>query len=345
MQQKRATYAGQAIPPSPDTESLSRSANLPIREAPVEAPPSPMPTLASRTSAPRGQRLVVLGAVGALSIAATSLMTLRPMARTRPSAPDRLPVVADVQPSAVSQPTYSVSVGPYHESRAILQAHQRLLWLGFKPLLIRGSDGTYLRVPAPPTERAARRVAQGLKEHGYTGLVIETSQEAGHGRTKPADPKYRVDGVLVGFEGGQTKGWDAAGPVAGLRNSSLFSFQGEHSLEASLAELRPGLPGQLRFKPESVVLPQDVFNAQVLLPRAAEGRLGVRWYVVDANGKATRNTGMPLRPGQWIATSLTILPRTALPIQELGLEILAPRSTSTWSGNVYVDNVEQRRAR
>jgi hypothetical protein len=343
MEQKRANDARRTITHSPGPESLPRSNNLRIRGAAMDEPPSPLPALASRVSTPQGRKLAVAGTVCALSVTAASLLTLRPLARTRPSTPEMLPVSSGRQLSAPAQATYSVRVGPYHEPRAVLLAHKRLLWLGLKPLLVRSADGTYLRVPTGPTEREATRVARGLKEQGYTTLVVETTPEAALSRGKSADPKYHVDGVLVGFEGGQTKGWDGAGSVTSLRNSSLFSFQGEHSLEVSLGKLTPELPGQLRFKPESVVLPQDVFVAQALLPKAASVRIGVRWYVLDANGKVTRTSALPLRTGKWIATRLTILPQVALPIQELGLEVVSPRSP--YSGIVYVDNVEQQRAR
>src|SRR4029079_18570720 len=129
-------------------------------------------------STPQGRKLAVTGTACALSITAAGLMTLRALARTEPSAPARLAVSSDRQPVASAQSTYAVRVGPYHESRSVLRAHQQLLGLGLKPRLVRGAEGTYLRVPTPPTERDAVRVARGLKEHGYNALVIETTPDA-----------------------------------------------------------------------------------------------------------------------------------------------------------------------
>jgi hypothetical protein len=332
----------------PDRKPLSRAISR--SGAPADAPPSPLAPLEPAhaperaASLPRGRKLVVAATVCALSITAASLMILRPLAQTRPSAPAATAMSSHRSPEALSGATYAVRVGPYRAPQAVLLAHKQLLRLGFEPLLLRGADGTYLRALSTPTEREAARIAQGLREQGFGALVVESALDADLIREQTGDPKYQVDGVLVDFEGGQTKGWDGAGSVTSVRNSALFSYHGKHSLEASLHETSPQSPGQLRFRPESVVLPQDVFAARVLLPNAGKVRLGVRWYVVDANGKHSRTSGLPLRPGRWIESRYTLLPQVALPIQELGLEFVSPLGTS-WSGVVYVDNVEQQRAR
>jgi hypothetical protein len=334
----------------PDRKTLPR--DISRNGAPADAPPSPLAPLepgsvamtAASTPRPRHGKLATATALVALSIAAASLMILRPMAQTDLSKVEIPTAPAHKQPSGVTGASYTVRVGPYRAPKDVLSAHKRLLALGFQPLLIRGADGTYLRALLAPTEREATRIAQGLREQGFSALVMESAPEADLIRGRSGDPEYHVDGVLVDFEGGQTKGWDGAGSITSVRNSSLFSFHGKRSLEASLHEMSLQSPGQLRFKPESVVLSQDVFVARILLPNAADVHVGVRWYVVDANGKRSRTSGLPLRPGQWIATRYALLPQVMLPIQELGLEFISPKDTS-WSGVLYVDNVEQQRAR
>jgi hypothetical protein len=223
-----------------------------------------------------------------------------------------------------------------------MTAHQRMRDLGFEPIVLHGTDGTYLRALTTPEEPKAVRVARGLQADGFSAIVSETGPETG--LLKSADaavPRYKTAGVRVDFEGGQSKGWEVGGSATAMRNSSLFSFSGEHSLEVALRQVSHTLPAVLRLRPESVVLPQDRFVARALQPTAAGGRLSAALYLIDARGVLFRNTTQPLEPEKWVDLQIVISQHVTLPIQEVGVEFRAPREP--WTGAVYVDRIEQQR--
>jgi hypothetical protein len=126
-----------------------------------------------------------------------------------------------------------------------------------------------------------------------------------------------------------------------MRNSSLFSLGGDHSLEVELRQTTHLAPGILRLKPESVVLPQDRFLAHVLQPTSSGGRIGAALYAVDARGTVFHNMSQPLDAGKWVELRIVISPHVFLPIQEIGIEFRSAHQP--WSGTVYVDRVEQQR--
>src|SRR5207302_8779632 len=125
-----------------------------------------------------------------------------------------------------------------------LAAHQRLRGLGFEPLLIYSKDGTYLRVVTTPEEPKATRMARGLEQDGFMAIVTETGPDSGLLKTmETAEPHYHSAGLRVDFEGGQSKGWEVGGSAISMRNSSLFAFSGEHSLEVALRDASGVVPG------------------------------------------------------------------------------------------------------
>jgi hypothetical protein len=223
-----------------------------------------------------------------------------------------------------------------------MAAYERLRTAGFTPALIYGAEGAYLRACTTPEEMDASHIARRLQGQGYTAVVTEPGLEAGVLKgSGPSRPRYRVSGVRVDFEGGQSKGWEMGGSAVAMRNSSLFAFSGEHALEVALREASNARPGTVWLKPESVVLPADRFLAYVLQPTATAERLGARVYVTDARGQTSRNLAQPLEAGKWVELQFLIPPETALPIREIGLEFRSRQSP--WTGTVYIDRVEQQR--
>jgi hypothetical protein len=290
------------------------------------------------------RRLAVAGAASAVLIASASLLVLRPRASAPPPAPPKPAMDYKSQATLPARITYAVRVGPYRTPTAVQHAHQRLRNLGFEPILLYSADGIHLRALTTPDEPRATQVARGLQQDGFTAIVTETGPDSGLLKAvDAAEPRYRVSGVRVDFEAGQSKGWEISGSAISMRNSSLFSLSGEHSLEVALRETSHAAPGILRLRPESVVLPQDRFVAHALQPTSAGGRLGAAFYVIDARGQTLRNTMIPLNAEKWVQLQLVVSPHVTLPIQEIGIEFRTSREP--WTGAVYVDRVEQQRPR
>src|SRR5437763_1757869 len=78
----------------------------------------------------------------------------------------------------------------------------------------------------------ATRIARGLQEEKFTAIVSESGPGSDLLKPTGADaPRYRPAGQRIDFEAGQSKGWEAGGAAVSMRNSSLFAYHGEHSLE------------------------------------------------------------------------------------------------------------------
>jgi len=246
------------------------------------------------------------------------------------------------QAAAPARVTYAVRVGPYQEAGSVQKVHQRLRNLGFEPVLIYGPNGIYLRPLTTPEEPKAVKIARALQQEGLTAIVTEAGPETGMLKAVDAAvPRYRPAGFRADFEAGQSKGWEISGSAVSVRNSSLFSFHGEHALEIALRETNAGSPGLLRAQTETVVLPQDRMVARVLQPASAGGHLNVLFYMVDATGQRFRDTPLPLTPEKWTEVQSIVSNHVVLPISEIGLEFQSP--DRPWTGSVYVDTAEQQR--